>query len=73
MGVYTMLDKINSEIIKTENDILVMLDNLLERRDSEWWNNFYCDKEKPIPFLKIFLMKTLFHTLIEGYWRWEML
>jgi SAM-dependent methyltransferase len=47
-----MLDKINSEIIKTENDILIMLDNLLEKRDSEWWNNFYSDKEKPIPFFK---------------------
>jgi 2-polyprenyl-3-methyl-5-hydroxy-6-metoxy-1,4-benzoquinol methylase len=47
-----MVDKINSEIIKTENDILIMLDNLLEKRDSEWWNNFYSDKEKPIPFFK---------------------
>jgi 2-polyprenyl-3-methyl-5-hydroxy-6-metoxy-1,4-benzoquinol methylase len=47
-----MSDKINSEIIKTENDILIMLDNLLEKRDSEWWNNFYSDKEKPIPFFK---------------------
>ena len=51
-GESTMLDKINSEIIKTENDILIMLDNLLEKRDSEWWNNFYSDKEKPIPFFK---------------------
>ncbi|MGV8984255.1 class I SAM-dependent methyltransferase [Clostridium sp.] len=47
-----MLDKINSEIIKTENDILIMLDNLLEKRDNEWWDNFYSDKEKPIPFFK---------------------
>jgi len=47
-----MSDKINSEIIKTEDDILIMLDNLLEKRDSEWWNNFYSHKEKPIPFFK---------------------
>ena len=47
-----MSDKINSEIIKTENDILIMLDNLLEKRDSEWWNNFYSHMEKPIPFFK---------------------
>jgi SAM-dependent methyltransferase len=47
-----MSDKINSEIIKTEDDILIMLDNLLEKRDNEWWNNFYSDKEKPIPFFK---------------------
>lgn len=44
--------KIDSEIIKTENDVLIMLDNLFERIDSEWWNNFYIDKEKPIPFFK---------------------
>lgn len=47
-----MLDKINSEIIKTENDILIMLDNILEKRDSEWWNSFYSDKEKPITFFE---------------------
>jgi 2-polyprenyl-3-methyl-5-hydroxy-6-metoxy-1,4-benzoquinol methylase len=47
-----MLDKINSEIIKTENDILIMLDTLLEKRDSEWWNDFYSDKDKPVPFFK---------------------
>lgn len=29
------------EIIKTENDILFMLDNLLEKRDNEWWDKFY--------------------------------
>lgn len=38
------------EIIKTENDILFMLDNLLEKRDNEWWDKFYSDKEKPVPF-----------------------
>lgn len=48
-----MSSNIDSEIIKTEIDILNMLDNLLENRDKEWWNNFYSDKAKPIPFLKI--------------------
>lgn len=47
-----MADNINSEIIRTENDILIMLDNLLEKRDKEWWDNFYSDKAKPIPFFK---------------------
>lgn len=47
-----MSDKINSEIIKTENDILIMLDNLLEKRDNEWWDKFYSDKEKPVPFFE---------------------
>lgn len=46
------MDKINSEIIKTENDILFMLDNLLEKRDKEWWDKFYSDKERPVPFFK---------------------
>ncbi|MGN9163204.1 class I SAM-dependent methyltransferase [Clostridium sulfidigenes] len=47
-----MIEKINSEIIKSENDILDMLDNLVEKRDNEWWSNFYSDKEKAIPFFK---------------------
>jgi len=51
-GGGAMLDKVNSEIIKTENDILIMLDTLLEKRDSEWWNNFYSNKDKPVPFFK---------------------
>jgi len=47
-----MCDKNNSEIIKTENDVLIMLDNLLEKRDSEWWDKFYSNKEKAVPFFK---------------------
>lgn len=46
------MDKINSEIIKTENDILFMLDDFLEKRDNEWWDKFYADKERPVPFFK---------------------
>lgn len=47
-----MLDKLNSEIIKTENDIFSMLDSLFNRNESEWWNNFYGNREKPIPFFQ---------------------
>lgn len=47
-----MLDKIDSEIIKAEGDLLIMLDEVLEKRDNKWWNDFYADKEKPIPFFK---------------------
>lgn len=47
-----MLNKIDSEIIRTEEDTLFMLDSLLEKRDSEWWNNFYSNKDKPIPFFR---------------------
>lgn len=45
-----MVDKIDSEIIITEEDTLNMLDNILEKRDMEWWNKFYSNKEKPVPF-----------------------
>jgi len=47
-----MSDETNSEIIKTEEDVLIMLDSLLEKRDNEWWDNFYSNKDKPIPFFK---------------------
>lgn len=47
-----MSNDINLEIIKTEKDVLVMLDEFLEKRDSEWWNEFYSNKNKPIPFFK---------------------
>jgi len=29
-----------------------MLDNLLEKRDNEWWDKFYSNKEKPVPFFE---------------------
>jgi 2-polyprenyl-3-methyl-5-hydroxy-6-metoxy-1,4-benzoquinol methylase len=47
-----MDDKINSEIIKTEDDVFRMLDEFLEKRDNEWWNKFYSNKEKAVPFFK---------------------
>ena len=40
----------SAHIIKNEEDIKVMLDSLLIRRDGEWWDDFYQDKEKDIPF-----------------------
>ncbi len=43
-------DIINQEIISSENEIYEMLDALLEPRDKDWWDNFYADKNKPIPF-----------------------
>jgi 2-polyprenyl-3-methyl-5-hydroxy-6-metoxy-1,4-benzoquinol methylase len=47
-----MLNTINSEIIKSEDDVLKMLDNILEKRDKEWWDKFYLNKENPVPFFK---------------------
>lgn len=40
------------EIIISYNDTLNMLDDILEKRDHEWWNKFYSDRNKPIPFFK---------------------
>lgn len=40
------------EIIISTADVLAMLDDLLEKRDSEWWNNFYSERTRPIPFFK---------------------
>lgn len=47
-----MNNNIHEELIITIEDTLKMLDNILEKRDNEWWNKFYLDREKPIPFLK---------------------
>ncbi len=42
--------EIDKEIIRSEEDILIMLDTLLEKRNGEWWDKFYSDRNKPIPF-----------------------
>ncbi|MEG0611455.1 MAG: class I SAM-dependent methyltransferase [Clostridium sp.] len=47
-----MSSEIDNEIIITDKDTFSMLDSILEKRDSEWWDKFYLDKEKPIPFFK---------------------
>lgn len=47
-----MTDKLNSEVIKNENDVFIMLDTILKKKDNDWWNNFYSNREKPIPFFK---------------------
>lgn len=40
------------KIIVTTDDVLDMLDDLFERRDGQWWDGFYADREKPVPFFK---------------------
>ena len=42
----------DDEIIITYEDTLQMLDEILEKRDHEWWNRFYSDRKKPVPFFK---------------------
>jgi SAM-dependent methyltransferase len=36
--------------IYTASDVLGMLDGLLERREGEWWDEFFANREKPCPF-----------------------
>ncbi|WP_315078919.1 hypothetical protein [uncultured Clostridium sp.] len=48
----TIVNKVDLEIIKTKDDVFNMLDSILEKHDSEWWNNFYSNKDKLIPFFK---------------------
>lgn len=45
-----MIDKKEREIITSEKDMYVMLDGLLEPRGDKWWDRFYEDRKKPIPF-----------------------
>jgi len=42
----------DNEIIISTEDALNMLDEILEKRNEEWWDKFYSDREKPIPFFK---------------------
>ncbi len=38
-------------IIRNNQDIDLMLDEMLEDKFGEWWDSFYSDKERQIPFL----------------------
>lgn len=52
------------QIIKSKEDVFLMLDELLQKRDAEWWDAFYSDKNKPIPFFKCIPDENL-HSYIE--------
>lgn len=47
-----MSNTIDSEIVNSEDDILIMLDSLMEKRENKWWNDFYSNKDKPVPFFE---------------------
>ncbi len=40
----------DSNIIITQEDTLTMLDALFEKRDGDWWDGFYQDHNRPVPF-----------------------
>ncbi len=52
IGMKRLKNEIDEELIITIEDTLNMLDDILEKRDNEWWNKFYADRDKPIPFFK---------------------
>jgi len=45
-------NKFDEELIVTTEDTLRMLDNIIDRRDNKWWNEFYLNRKKEVPFFK---------------------
>jgi len=43
---------IDSLIIRSKDDLYQMLDVLERKRESDWWDTFYTDKTKPVPFFR---------------------
>ena len=46
-----------NETLRTQEDILKMLDSLL-RPAEPFWNEFYTNREKDVPFLGMYQMRT---------------
>ena len=42
----------NTVILRSKEDVYRMLDDLLQKPDAEWWNRFYTDKGRPVPFFR---------------------
>ena len=40
----------NDRFIYTADDLLRTLDDLLEARGGAWWDGFFADRSKPVPF-----------------------
>jgi len=38
------------QIIKSNDDVMVMLDQLMREEEAEWWNEFYATRKEKIPF-----------------------
>ena len=52
------------KIIQSREDVFLMLDEILQKRDAEWWDTFYSDRNKPIPFFKCVPDENL-HSYVE--------
>lgn len=42
----------DSVIIKSADDIYTMLDEIVKKWDSGWWDRFYADRDKTVPFFR---------------------
>ncbi len=55
------------EIIITNNDVLDMLDDIIQKRDCEWWDKFYADRNRPIPFFNNSVDECLIDFFNKGF------
>ncbi|MCK8058165.1 MULTISPECIES: class I SAM-dependent methyltransferase [unclassified Fusibacter] len=42
----------SEKIIRENHDVLTMLDELLEEREQQWWDDFYKNRNRKVPFFK---------------------
>ena len=54
----------DTAIIRSTDDIFTMLDEIVKKWDANWWDRFYADREKPIPFFRCIPDESL-HTWIQ--------
>jgi len=60
-----MEEEEQSIIIRSRDDVYQMLDDMLLKWDAEWWDNFYSDKKKPVPFFRSVPNENL-HSYVEN-------
>lgn len=41
-----------SRIIRSNEDVSAMLDTIVKKWDFKWWDHFYSDKNRPVPFFR---------------------
>jgi 2-polyprenyl-3-methyl-5-hydroxy-6-metoxy-1,4-benzoquinol methylase len=54
----------DSVIIKSTDDVYTMLDEIMKKWDSGWWDRFYSDKNRAIPFFRCIPDENL-HTYVR--------
>lgn len=54
-------------LIYSTEDVLTTLDDLLADRGGTWWNGFYADRAKPIPFFAELPDENLREWIVQGF------